>query len=95
MSKGRRRGKELERYVAKLFNGRRLGLYGTVDVEAGNFAIECKERQTPLVTLKKWMDQATFHACGKIPVVYFHVNNESHNDDLVILFAPDFKELQK
>ena len=87
MSKNRRRGKSLENYVAENFCGYRQGLYGGEDVALKRFSVECKERQTPLKTIENWMQQAENNCRGKIPVVYFHVNNQRHEKDLIILRA--------
>ena len=88
----RRRGKELERYVAKLFAGKRLGILGGEDVIFKQFSCECKERKS-FKTVRKWMQQANSHAIGKVPIVYFHELNTPHNVDIVMIFAEDFKKL--
>ena len=93
MSKGRRRGKSLENYVADAFCGYKQGLYGGEDVALKRFSIECKEKQTPLKTLEKWMKQACDNCKGKVPCVYFHVNNKRHGDDLVIFRAEDIQPI--
>ena len=93
MSKGRRRGKELERHVARYFCGRRTGILGGDDVELKRFSIECKEREKPLRTLEGWMAQAVANCCGKVPMVFFHVCNRLHKNDLVIFRAEDIQPI--
>ena len=85
--KGRRRGKALESYVAENYCGFKQGLYGGEDVALRRFSVECKERQTPLKTIEKWMQQAELNGKGKIPMVYFHVNNQRHEKDFIIFRA--------
>jgi len=87
MSKGRRRGKALENYVAEAFCGFKQGLYGGEDVALRRFSVECKERENGLKTLEKWMQQAEENAKGKIAMVYFHRNNDRHERDLIIFRA--------
>lgn len=93
MGKGKRRGKSLENYVADLFMGYKQGLYGGEDVALQRFSIECKERQTPFKTLDKWMEQARDNCKGKVPMVYFHVNNQRHENDYVIFRAEDIQPI--
>ena len=95
MSKNRRRGKALEGYVADAFCGYKQGLYGGEDVALRRFSVECKERQIPLKTLEKWMEQARDNCKGKVPCVYFHVNNQRHGDDLVIFRAEDIQPIMQ
>ena len=91
---GRRRGKDLERHCAKLYNGSRVGILGFEDVRLTKFSCEAKEREKLPASIKSWMAQAERNASGygKIAFVHLHENNASHNEDLVILRASDFKE---
>jgi len=89
--KGRRRGKTLEKYVAKMFGGERLGLLNKEDVRLEHFSCECKERERLPVSIKKWYAQATKHAGERIPMVYMHELNRPHGEDLVIIRAEDIK----
>ena len=91
MSKGRRRGKDLEKHVAKLFGGERLGLLGSEDVRLTNFSVECKERKSLPVSIKKWYSQAAEYAGDRIPMVYLHELHRPHVEDLVIVRAADIK----
>ena len=88
----RRRGKELERFVAKLFAGKRLGILGGEDVIFKQFSCECKERKS-FNTVRDWMTQANSHAVGKVPIIYYHQQSAPHNLDIVMMYAEDFKEL--
>ena len=89
--KNRNRGKALERYVAKLFGGERLGLLNYEDVRLTHFSIEAKEREHLPMSIKKWYAQATVHAGERIPMVYLHELNRPHGEDLVIIRAEDIK----
>jgi len=93
MSNNRRRGKNLERYVAREFGGRRTAILGGEDVELKRFSVECKERETPMKTLDKWMAQVAANSRGKVPMVYFHVCNRLHKDDYVIFRAEDIQPI--
>ena len=93
MSKNRRRGKNLERYVAREFEGRRTAILGGEDVELKRFSVECKSREKPLRTIDKWMAQAVANCHGKVPMLYFHVCNMLHKDDLVIFRAEDIQPI--
>lgn len=89
--KNRNRGKALEKFVAKLFGGERLGLLGSEDVRLSHFSVECKERERLPVSIKKWYAQATVHADERIPMVYMHELNRPHGEDLIIIRANDIK----
>ena len=99
--KGRRRGKDLEKYIAKLFGGERLGLLGSEDVRLTHFSIEAKERERLPVSIKIWYRQAKEYAGDRIPMVYLHENNRPHGEDLIVIRAMDIrgcimsKELKK
>ena len=56
---GLRRGKDAERAVAKLLNGKRTGHLGGADVETDLFAVEVKEHKgEPPAWIKGAVDQA-------------------------------------
>jgi hypothetical protein len=96
MSKlGRNRSKNLERWVAKEFGGRRIGILGKEDVELRQFSFECKEREKGFPRfLKDSMEQANANApIEKIPAVYLHENNRPHDEDLLIFYAEDIKAI--
>jgi len=89
--KGRRRGKSLERYVAKLFGGERLGLIGGEDVRLSHFSVECKERERLPASIKIWYRQAKEYAGDRIPMVYLHELNRPHEEDLIVIRAKDIR----
>ena len=91
---GRRRGKDLEKHAARFYSGKRIGVLGNEDIFLSRFSCECKEREKLPASIKSWMAQAERNASGygKIAFVHMHENNASHNEDLVILRASDFKE---
>lgn len=90
----RRRGKDLERFLAKDLKGRRLGLLGMEDVILGDdYAIECKEREKLPVFLRKCMAQACANCNNKTPIVVLHQLGDHHADDLVIMRYSDWKLL--
>lgn len=90
--KNRKRGKSVERQVAKKLNGRRTGILGKDDVEAGQFSVEVKSRQK-FVALS-WMEQAVKNCpANKIPIVCVHITGKRYDGDLVIIRLKDFKTL--
>lgn len=57
------------------------------------FSIEVKTRRNRLQTLSKWMGQAKRNANGLTPIVHFHADGTSINEDLIILSTLDFVQL--
>jgi len=95
---GRRRGKDLERFIAQDLGGRRVGILGHEDViiplpNGKEGAVESKERQKLPVFLKKCMAQACDNCNGRVPIVHLHELHQSHDGDLVIMQYKDFKEV--
>jgi len=92
--KSRRRGKELERFIAADLGGRRLGILGKEDVRYKNYVIECKERKELPRMLKKGIEQALKN-CGEgdIPVFIQHELHQPHDLDLVTMYYLDWKKL--
>jgi hypothetical protein len=83
-NRNRKRGKATERQVAKMLNGRRMGILGKHDVEAGDWAVEVKDRVA--CVLFKWMEQAVRNCPpGKTPVVIAHKTGSSHGEDLICI----------
>lgn len=96
MSKNRRRGKDLERFVAfDLPGGRRVGILGQEDVSLPGFSIECKERKKYPAFLDNAMSQAVKNCRGKMPIVIFHKLNQIHENDLVIMRYSDWRKFIK
>lgn len=91
-SKNRRRGKDLERFLAKYLKGRRIGLLGQEDIQLNFFSVECKERKSLPKFLKDCMAQAEANCEErKVPFVILHELNKSHKEDLVILRLPHWR----
>lgn len=91
--KNRQRGKSLERFIAKDLGGRRVGLLGMVDVEAGDYSIETKERKKMPKFIMDSMLQATKNKIGgKLPIVILHELNQSHEKDIVVMWYKNFKD---
>jgi len=88
-SKNRRRGKRTELAIAKLLNGKRLGILGNDDVQAGPFSIEVKDRQKFVGT--GFMAQAIRNCPqDKTPLVVVHTTGARHDDDLVMMRLSDW-----
>jgi hypothetical protein len=83
--------KEHERRTARRLAGKRTGNTGraTADVEAGNFAIECKSRKALPGWLLDAMAQAQRNAkAGQVAIVALHqVGQRSDNDIICIRLA--------
>jgi len=94
MNKNRRRGKDLERFLAKDLNGRRIGILGHEDIITERFSIEAKERKEHPTFLKKAIAQAIRNSREeKIPVFILHRLYDEHENDLVIMQYADWKKL--
>lgn len=93
-NKNRKRGKRVERKVAKLLGGERIGLLGKDDVRVGKFSLEVKSRKVFMPM--KWIEQANSN-CSKdrIPAVVIHVTGKGHSRDLVLMELPHFREVVK
>ncbi|MFQ5901692.1 MAG: hypothetical protein ACE5IH_09070 [Thermodesulfobacteriota bacterium] len=92
--KNRQRGKDTEKAIAKLLNGRRIGVLGKEDIQKDNLSIEVKHRKAFVGS--KWLTQAIKNCKdGKIPVVIVHTHNSRHDNDCVIMRLKDWKELIK
>ena len=93
--KNRQRGKRVERKIAELLNGRRLGVLGKHDVESEEFGIEVKSREK----LPKWFVdfwEQTLANCpeDKIPLLVIHKLNQKYKDDWVVIRLEDFLNLK-
>ena len=85
----RHRGKRTERAIAGIMGGRRLGILGNDDVQAGPFSIEVKDRFR--FSGAKFMEQAVRNApADKTPLVIVHTTGTRHVDDLVMLRLRDW-----
>jgi len=91
-SRNRQRGKECEREVAKIFNGKRIGILGDEDILHPVYSIEVKSRKK--FSGRKWMEQCKKNnKDNKIPIVVVHEANKPHNTDLVLINVNDFLEV--
>jgi hypothetical protein len=90
--KNRKKGKRVEKAIAKRLDGIRVGILGAEDVLTEQFAIEVKTRKK-FVALS-WYQQAVKNAKkNKIPLLIVHISNKHHDNDLVILSLKDFEKL--
>jgi hypothetical protein len=83
--RNRDRGKQHEREIAKRLGGKRRGLFGEEDVEAGPFSIECKSKKALPSYLREYYAQAERHANGRIPVVALHEMNRPYDHDFIMI----------
>ena len=88
-AKNRQRGKATERAVAKLTGGKRIGILGNDDVQAGLWSIEVKDRERFIGAT--FMQQAIRNCPkDKTPLVVVHVTGQRHADDLVMIRLADW-----
>lgn len=93
-SKNRRRGKELEKFVAKDLGGRRVGILGQEDVILHRgISAECKERQKLPMFIHRCMAQAEGNAPGETAIVILHELGKEHDADIVMIRYKNFKEI--
>jgi len=86
-----RRGKQTERNIAKITGGKRIGILGRDDVQAGPFSIEVKDRLR--FAGSAFMTQAVRNCPeGKTPLVVVHVTGSRHDGDLVMMRLKDWKD---
>lgn len=89
VNRNRQRGKECEKAIAKMFNGKRVGILGNEDVQHPKYSIEVKSRVK--FVGKKWMEQCERNNIdNKIPLVVVHEMNKKHDNDFVIMKISDF-----
>jgi hypothetical protein len=90
--RNRRQGKSVEKVVAKLLNGTRLGIFGKTDVMAGPWATEVKHRKKFIG--ETFMRQAEKNCPeGKVPLVIVHELYQRFDSSLVIIRLKDFISL--
>jgi hypothetical protein len=69
-----------------------MGILGKHDVETWMFGIEVKDRKKCVIN--SWMEQAVRNCPkGKTPMLVIHITNKGHEEDLVCLRMPDWKEV--
>lgn len=91
LAQNRKRGKAVEKAIAKKLNGIRIGLLGHEDIIHDRFSIEVKSRKSFVGC--NWYDQALRYSRGKIPLVVVHVTNKRHDNDFVLIRLKDFLAL--
>lgn len=92
-SRNRQRGKDIEKAVAKRFNGQRIGLFGGEDIMHTKFSIEVKSRKKFIG--RKWMKQCIDNAPhDKVPIVVVHESHKPHYKDMVIISVDDFLRVE-
>ena len=85
----RNRGKAVERAIAKLLNGKRVGLFGGEDIQHPLFSVEVKSRKA--FVARGWMEQCEANnRDNKIPLLVVHETGRRHENDFVILKMSDF-----
>lgn len=90
----KRRGKDMERNIAKLFNGLAIGTLCGEDVITDDFSIECKSRMKFIGDT--WYTQAVNNnKRKKIPLVVVHIKNRPYESDYVLINIKDFLKLIK
>lgn len=93
-SLNRRRGKDLERFIAKDLGGRRVGILGHEDVRLHRgLSVECKERQRLPVFIYNCMAQAERNADGDTAMVVLHECGADHGKDIVMMRYAEFKAI--
>ena len=88
-SRNRERGKAVEKEIARMFNGKRVGILGSEDVSCEKYSLEVKSRKR--FVGDKWMRQCIKNNReNKIPLVVVHQANSPHTKDLVMINIMDF-----
>jgi hypothetical protein len=88
----RDRGKATERATAQALNGKRVGIMGGEDVQAGLFSVECKSRAR--FVAQGWMEQAKRNCPpGRVPMVVAHIHGQRRANDLVMVRMSDWLDL--
>lgn len=89
VSRNRQRGKELEKEIANIMGGKRMGLFGGEDIYHPKYSIECKSRKAFIG--KKWFKQCEKNNTdNKIPLVIVKVAHDKFEDSLVLMKLSDF-----
>lgn len=92
VKRNRRRGKEVEKRVASMLDGLRIGVLGREDVLTDRFSVEVKSRKK--LAFISWYNQAKKNAKkGKIPLLVCHLYNSSQY--YAVLALQDFINLIK
>jgi len=82
--------RSIERGVAKLLHGRRVGILGNQDVETDLFDVEVKHGKQVPKTIGKWWKQALRNCReDKKPLLVMHYPRQRLEDSLVIVRLRD------
>lgn len=88
----RNRGKKVEKAIADLMGGKRVGLFGGEDVEHPIFSIEVKSRMK--MAFEPWYKQAKANNRDqKVPLVVVHKKNTNYDSAYAILNIQDLLTL--
>lgn len=87
----RQRGKSYERYIAKRFGGRRMGVMGKEDVDLDLWS--CEVKSFAKFAGEKIMQQAERNRYkDKTPLAIVHIRGNSHDKDIVMMRLSDFED---
>ena len=90
--RNRRFGKNVERHIAKIMGGKRMGILGKQDVVTDKFDIECKGVKRTVIS--KWFAQAKKNTTeDKLPLLVVHPVNTLYEESFVIIRLGDFQRL--
>lgn len=90
--RNRRRGKRVQKRIAKEMDARNVGIFGGEDAEHPIFSIEAKSKK--VFSGIKFIEQAEKNCPeGKIPIVVLHMVGKSYDKDIVMIRINDFKRL--
>lgn len=96
----RKRGKNIERAIAKQVDGKRVGVLGKEDISHSLFSIESKGRKKFVAT--SWIEQAYKNAPKdkdgnllKIPCIVVHVHHQRYDNAIVGIELKYWKLIQK
>lgn len=90
--KNRRRGKRVQKRIAKEMDARNVGIFGGEDAEHPIFSIEAKSKVK--FVGEKFIIQAENNCPeGKIPIVILHIVGKSYDKDIVMIRIDKFKGL--
>jgi hypothetical protein len=87
----RNRGKNTEKAIAGRLNGKRVGIFGGEDLDAGAFSVEGEDRKAFVGA--GFMAQAIRNCPqGKTPLVVVHITGARHDGDLVMMRLADWQD---
>lgn len=92
--KNRRRGKRVERMLARKLNFMRVGTMGKEDLIGKGFKVEVKSRES--FRVEKWLNQVEVHCKeDQIPLLIVHTTSQKYHEDIVCLRLKDFLKLKE